>query len=121
MSTAPTGRLTCLERLSDAELIDLLPTEKIYKKRGKPVQINRTPQEGAVISELWRRYQIHRIQKETAENIAFMCPTQLIKLDAFQAWVLRITVMRTAKNLPAVFSDLPPGVYLLAVPAPGPS
>jgi hypothetical protein len=91
MSSPSTGSPASLVELTDAQLIDLLPTEKIYKDRGKPVQINRTPQERAVIAELWRRYQIHRIQKETAENIAFLCPTKRVTVQAFQAWVLKIT------------------------------
>src|SRR5207245_4718834 len=80
MGSAPAAG--SLSRLTDAELIDLLPVEAIYKKsRGKPVQINRTAEERAVIAELWRRYQIHRIRIETDERISFLCPTQLMTVE----------------------------------------
>jgi len=88
MESAPIWSLT---NFTDVELIDSLPAEKIYKPRGKCVQIDRTPEERIVINELWRRYQIHRIHIQAAERIAFLCPTQYMTVQVFQAKVLKNT------------------------------
>lgn len=79
MLTPPEEGVIDVTRLTIPELVDLLPTKRITKQRGKDVEVRRSPVELLVLEELWKRHaqSVHRrLNAAVFASGSTLCPLQ---------------------------------------------